>query len=106
MDHRHDDAHAALVEQAADQGVVVAGDAGHRDGGAGVHRDERLDRLVVAPGAVLAVEQEKVDAAVGERLGGDRRAEAEAVAEGGPALEHLLLGGVDLHHGPSLLAHE
>src|SRR5215213_4723892 len=46
---------------------------------------------------MLAVEQDEVDSGVGERLGGERRAEAERVAEGWLALEHLLLGGVGPH---------
>ena len=97
VDHRDDDAHHAVVEQAADQRVVVARDAGHRDGRRGRHRDERGDGRVVAERAVLAVEQDEIDPGMSERLGGERRAEPERVAESGLAREHLLLGGVGPH---------
>ena len=70
VDHRHNNAQHALVEQATDQRVVVARDTRHRHRRTSIHRDQRGRGRLIAPRTMLAVQEKEVDTGMAQRFDG------------------------------------
>ena len=104
VDHRHDNAQHALVQQAADKRVVIAGDAGHWNRGTSVDGNERSNGAVFTPRAMLTVDHDKVDAAAAQKFSVERRTHCQAEPESGLTGEHLLFCSVENHVVPPGLA--
>jgi hypothetical protein len=72
VDHWHNDSHRSFVQEAADEGVVVASDTRHRRGGtARGDGHQGRDGAIRTEGAMLGVEHDEVDAGGGQQLGGN-----------------------------------